>query len=165
MANNFETLIEAFAAQIQDLETVWLELLNATRLDQAVGVQLDRIGVVVGIARGNADDDRYRDLIAAQISTNLASGTIEELLVIVGLIVGPTVELALTEYFPAGFEIEAVDEILPAGQGAAVALLVKSAKAAAVKGLFRWYETDPLFRLDGAGGAVFDGGYFFSTSL
>jgi hypothetical protein len=164
MANNFEKLIGVYARQIQELETAILQVLILTRLANAEGAQLDVIGRIVGRRRSNEDDDRYRDLLNAQILINLASGTIPEILAIVEIIVGPTIDLEFVQYFPAGFEIEADDQPLPAGQGQIVASLVKSAKLGGVKGLFRFYETEPVFRLDGAGGSQLDGGYHLCTS-
>jgi hypothetical protein len=165
MANNIEKLVGVFTEQIQQLETALLEVLIETRLANAIGAQLDVIGRIVGRERADEDDDRYRDLIAAQIALNRASGTIPEVLSIVSLIVGADVPLELTEYFPAAFEIEAMSGPLPAGQGATVASVVKQAKAGGVNGLFRYFETSPVFRLDGAGGSQFDGGYHMSTSI
>jgi hypothetical protein len=164
MANNIEKLLGVYVAQVQDLETAIFEVLLLTRLANAVGVQLDTIGRIVGRLRTDEDDDRYRDVLFAQIKINLASGTIPEILAIVEIIVGPGIDLELTQYFPAGFEIEADDQPLPAGQGQIVATLVKSAKLGGVKGLFRFYETEPVFRLDGAGGSRLDGGYHLCTS-
>jgi hypothetical protein len=164
-ANNLERLIDALSQQSQQLETALLEILVDTRLANAEGTQLDTIGAIVGRDRSSATDDRYRDLLTAQIAINLASGTIQEILTIVELIVGADVDLELVEYFPAAFEIEADDQPLPVGQGANVAALVKSAKAGGVKGYFKWYETDPVFKLDGADGSQLDGGYYLCTSL
>ena len=165
MANNIEKFLGVYAAQLQELETAILEVLVETRLANAVGVQLDVIGKIVGVERSSSTDDRYRALINAQIATNLASGTVPELLEIVGLVVGESVELTLKQYFPAAFEIEVDAQTLPVGQGAVVAGVVKDAKAGGVNGLFRWYEVAPVFRLDGAGGSQLDGGFFLGTSL
>lgn len=163
--NDTERLVDVFSQQVQELETALLQVLVDTRLANAFGVQLDVIGAIVGKDRSDDTDDRYRDILLAQISVNLSSGTIPEILAIVELMVGPNVDLEFIEYDFASFEIEADDQALPAGQGANVAALVKSAKLGGVRGLFRWYETEPVFKLDGAGGSQLDGGYFLSTSL
>jgi hypothetical protein len=165
MANNFEKLIEVYANQIQDLETVFLDLMTETRIDSAEGVQLDRIGKIIGLERGGASDELYRDLLSAQIAVNLASGTIPEILTILNLILGDEVDLVLREYFPAGFEVEAVQQPITSDQATSAVAAVKTSKAGGVKGLFRYYLTEPVFRLDGSGGSQFDGGYYFSTSL
>lgn len=164
MANNFEKLIGIYARQIQELETAIFQVLILTRLANAAGAQLDVIGRIVGRRRSDEDDERYRDLLNAQILINLASGTIPEILAIVEIIVGPTIDLEFIQYFPAAFELEADDQPLPAGQGQIVAALIKSAKLGGVKGLFRFFETAPVFRLDGAGGSQLDGGYHLCTS-
>ncbi len=161
--NNTEKMVDIFAQQIQELETAYLQILIETRLSNSVGAQLDVLGIIVGRLRGGSADDRYRDLIQAQILINLASGTIPQILEILELIL-PDIDLELIRYFPAAFEVEADDQPLPAGQGEIVAGVVKSAKLGGVKGLFRYYETEPVFRLDGAGGSRLDGGYHLCTS-
>jgi hypothetical protein len=163
-SNTIEKLVDVFSTQIQELETANLEVLIDTRLANAEGDQLDVIGVIVGKDRGGAVDDRYRDLLQAQILLNLGSGTIPQIIEILELVL-PGIDLELIRYFPAAFEIEADDQPLPAGQGPVIVTIVKSAKLGGVHGLFKWYETDPVFRLDGADNSQFDGGYFFATSL
>jgi hypothetical protein len=163
MANDLEKLLGAYVTQLQDLETATLEVLILTRLSDAVGVQLDIIGRIVGRERGSSDDDRYRDLLSAQIKLNLSSGTIQEILAIVELVI-PDCGLVLVESFPAAFELSAL-QVVSNGQGETIAGLIKTAKAAGVNGLFHWHETDPVFKLDGADGSQLDGGYFLATSL
>lgn len=163
MANDIEKLVGVYIRQLQDLETATLEVLLLTRLENAVGVQLDLIGRIVGKDRGPSDDDRYRDLLSAQIAINLASGTIPEILSIMELVL-PGVDLVLEESFPAAFELAAA-QALPGDQGETIAALLKTAKAAGVNGLFHWHKTDPVFKLDGADGSQLDGGYFLATSL
>lgn len=163
--NNTEKLVDVFSQQIQRVETVLFQVLIETRLANAAGVQLDTSGAIVGRRRADESDDRYRDLIAAQIALNLASGTIPEILAVISLVIGQDVALEFKEYFPAAFELEAMAGPLPTGQGATVAGVVKQAKAGGVKGLFQYFETSPVFALDGAGGSQFDGGYFFCTSI
>jgi hypothetical protein len=163
-SNNIEKLSDVVSQQVQELETALLEVLVDTRLDEAEGDQLDVIGVIVGRDRGASTDARYRDLLAAQIRLNYSSGTIPDVLTIVSLIVGSTVDLELVEYFPAAFEVKAVGVAMATGQGTVIAGVVQSAKAGGVNGRFRYYETEPVFRLDGAGGSQLDGGYHLCTS-
>lgn len=163
--NNIEKLIDVFAQQIQDLEAVFFELLLNRLLDAAVGVQLDVIGRIVGLARSAFTDDEYRDRLRGQIILNLSSGELPQILAMVEIIVGDSVPLTFVEEFPAAFEIESNEVPLPAGQGVIVAALVKSAKGGGIKGLFQFFETVPLFKFDGADGTNFDGGSFFGTSL
>lgn len=163
--NNIEKLIDVFAQQIQDLETVYFELLLNRLLDTAVGAQLDVIGRIVGLARSAFTDDEYRDRLRGQILLNLASGELPKILEMVEIIVGDAVPLNFVEEFPAAFEIRSSTVPLPAGQGVTVAALVKDAKGGGIKGLFRFFETSPVFRFDGADGTKFDGGSFFATSL
>ena len=74
-------LIESFVDQIQQLENVFVTLSVERAVDVAVGVQLDRIGVIVGIERvpGQSDTD-YRLAIKIRIGQNLSEGEPESVI-------------------------------------------------------------------------------------
>jgi hypothetical protein len=164
-ANNTEKLIDVFAQQIQELETAQLEILTDTRLANAEGDQLDITGAIVGRDRGGSTDARYYDLIRAQALLNRYSGTIPQIIEILETVLGSSISFEFTSYFPAAFEIDATAQALQSGQGATIVSIVKSAKLGGVNGLFKYHETDPVFKLDGADGSQFDGGFHMCTSL
>lgn len=114
MANNFEKLLGAYAAQIQDLETVFLELLVLTRLNNAAGVQLGRIGVLLGLERGSLSDDDYRARLRVRIKTNQASGTGPEIIEIASGILATDQTVELKEFFPGAIVI-VIEDALPIG--------------------------------------------------
>ncbi len=75
----WEAVITALVTPIQALEDLALEVLLQKFIDNAVGVQLDKIGRKVGQARnGVSDDATYRRYIKARISTNRSRGLIED---------------------------------------------------------------------------------------
>lgn len=158
-----EKLLYCWVEEAQELDAAAFEVLTETTLDTAVGAQLDGLGQIIGIERRGASDDRYRCCLKAQISINLASGTIPEILHIVGLVVGPDIQLTLTEGPVLEFYLRA-DGTLPIGLGPEVADIVFRIKAVSVHGVFSWSQKAPVFALDGAGGSKLDGGYYLRTA-
>ena len=87
--------------QLQELETVLFDLLENRSLDTAEGVQLDRIGTIVGLARtGSQSDTDYRASLGVQIRRNLSQGEPETLIEILAALTSSTV-VKLREIYPA----------------------------------------------------------------
>jgi hypothetical protein len=70
----------------QPLEDALWQLLTERNIDNAVGVQLDQIGTIVGLGRISADDEVYRRHLRAQILTNKSDATVNDLIRIVRLL-------------------------------------------------------------------------------
>ena len=79
--SNFQKMIASLVAPCYDLNTVELQLYNERWLATAVGVQLDRLGEILGLPRapGQSDAD-YRELLYYQARINSSTGTPEELI-------------------------------------------------------------------------------------
>ena len=77
-------LLSAYAKQTQAFEDDVWEVLNGAvyDIDAAIGVQLDRIGVLVGQPRWGRLDGPYRKLIRARIGANVSKGTPEDIIAI-----------------------------------------------------------------------------------
>ncbi len=105
MANDIEKLIGVFTDQLQEIETALLEVLIETRLANAVGAQLDVIGVIVKLKRNDLSDSDYRDRLYVRILINKSSGTIPEILEVIEGILRTDQQVTLTEYFPAAMVI------------------------------------------------------------
>ena len=68
------SLIEIlFGQQVQDLEGAAYEFYERLDIDNAEGVQLDRIGSIVGLTRIGWEDDLYRILLKAKIGKNVST--------------------------------------------------------------------------------------------
>ena len=102
-------LLGSYINRIQELETAIWEVIDERILSSAVGVQLDKIGAIVGRSRTSIVDDEYRTAIQAQIRINISQGTIDDLLQLALLITANTVEI--TENFPNGIMIEILGAI------------------------------------------------------
>lgn len=159
---NIELLVRRYADEAQALDTAALDLLPGVAISTAVGVQLDGLGEIIGLERGNLTDDEYRSALLAQVKANLQSGTVEDIIAAILPAVGFTNTLFVTEYPPAAFEAELQSPIADS-TGAVVAAALQRAKAAGVKAVLVWHPTAPVMAFDGEGGAVFDGGYFMAT--
>jgi hypothetical protein len=78
---NLLAIIEAITNQIQDIEDALYQLLNGRLIDNAVGIQLDRIGTIVVLTRPiGLGDNFYRALLYAKIGQNTSQGETEKVL-------------------------------------------------------------------------------------
>lgn len=88
---NIEVLIQAFSSELEEAETMLLELQLCRSIERAVGKQLDRIGDIVVLSRAEAnllmgrdagaiiDDERYRWLLKYKALRNSNRCTFPEL--------------------------------------------------------------------------------------
>lgn len=85
----FMAMNVAYLDKLQDVYELYVQMLGAFDLDSAEGQQLDIIGRIVGAHRvldfnltyadSKLEDEQYRKLIRAQISTNQWDGTMRGL--------------------------------------------------------------------------------------
>ena len=76
---NFQKFLAAMVSECYDINTVQLQLVNQRWLATAVGVQLDLIGVILGLPRPtNMADADYRELLYFQVFINKSTATPEE---------------------------------------------------------------------------------------
>lgn len=87
--------------QLQEIEDTLFQLLLNRSIDTATGLQLEKIGLIVGLNRaGSQSDDAYRDLLLVQIQTNLSKGEINRFIGILKSFTNSTT-VKVTELFPA----------------------------------------------------------------
>lgn len=84
---NLQKLIKVLVTPAQRLEDVKWQLKTERWLSTAVGVQLDEIGVILGLPRElNESDDDYRERLEFQIFINTTSGTPEEVMAVLAFL-------------------------------------------------------------------------------
>jgi len=111
---DLESLLSAFVIPVQDVEDVFQDLMFDRALDNAVGDLLDRLGVIIGIARepGQSDAD-YRISLQTKIVENISQGEPERLITVYRVLVGATL-VHLSENYPGGVglmsEIDLTDQ-------------------------------------------------------
>jgi len=99
----FEALLSSYVKEVQKLEDATWTVILGRLLDDAVGVQLDALGRLVGRDRAGMDDDTYRLWLNVQIRINISEGHPDDIIRVVSLVED---EFRFLEYFPASFDIE-----------------------------------------------------------
>lgn len=78
---NFQKMLASLVSECYDVNDVELELYGERWLATAVGVQLDGIGEILGLARvSGQSDSNYREALYFQVRINRSTGTPEELI-------------------------------------------------------------------------------------
>ena len=77
---NIEAFIKVYTTQIQELEDAFHPMFLNRALANAIGQQLDEIGLIVGQAREGNNDDRYRTLLFVKIGQNISEGEPERII-------------------------------------------------------------------------------------
>jgi hypothetical protein len=85
----FQGLLTAMLGPIQDIENALTSMNTERYLPNAVGVQLDNIGEIIGLPRpAGASDAQYIQLIYAQIKENTSDGQAEQIIQVFLLLTG-----------------------------------------------------------------------------
>lgn len=108
---NWEKLLDVYSRQIQDLEDMFFELIEKRFIDDAVGVQLDGLGRIIGASRNGLADEAYRVQLRVQIRINRSSGTVEDIISVVALLVAVTNTIHVRVFPPASFVVTLNDAV------------------------------------------------------
>jgi hypothetical protein len=134
MANTIEKIITLLAKPFQRLDNLAIDL--ATKVwdvDLATGVQLDRLGKLVGQVRNGYVDDVYRRYIRARIAVNRSKGKRADLIKIARLILNDSsASLTITRQANATLFI-VVGGVLPASTEIALATMLRDASPLGVR--------------------------------
>jgi len=107
-STNLRLFYDVLMGSIQTVEGLFIELLNETSLGTAVGVQLDVIGTILGLARTSATepDEEYRTRLFGQ-SAALAQSGEPEAVIQAWQLIWTADSVFLTELQPATIELTA----------------------------------------------------------
>lgn len=163
---NMLALLETFGTQIDEITDALAQLGDDRLLADAFGAQLDVFGAIVGQERTGVDDDTYRARIQARIKLNKCSGTVDEILTILGLIKPAGTTLELRDY-TAGFVLFLGELEVPAADSARVLYFLRLARAAGVRGIMHYLGSDIglSFTFDGTSSQAFDAGAFAGAAV
>ena len=160
-------VIKAFADEgIQPLEDSLWSLFVGLPLDAAVGVQLDRLGKIVDLARAGLTDDAYRARLRAKIRVNRSFGQADDLLDVVYLTAPGATGVSVKDEPPAHVrvtagslsldEISALEDFLALAKAAGVGLTFVYSTAAP-SGTFSFTEYGATLPVLGDGTGFDDG--------
>ena len=140
-----ESLIESYIDQIQKIENVVWDLHEDRHVDSAAGVNLDKLGELVGQDREGRTDPVYRNWIKARIIINRSSGKPAEMYRIGELILDTLDHSELEEQYPAAVVFRAFEVSTDA---TALAELLNLATPAGVRFILEWSDSaeTELFR-------------------
>lgn len=152
--NATEKFINCLVGPTQTLEDVLNQVLFGRMLDNAVGAQLTMIGKIVGRPRnGISDDDLYRRVVRAQISTNKSNGTIEDLITIADLVVhDDDARYVVYNYGRAALVLEVVGVVTDSSIAQLLVSMLRQGKAGGVRLQLVHHLTDAALEF------AFDGG-------
>lgn len=157
-------LLEAVVDQVQALDDAFWQLATERYLFtdaeigsvtvnyEAVGVQLNVIGRILGEDRANLTDDQYRLVLKGKIRILRSSGTAEELVSIFHALF-PDAVPTVTTRLPAYVSVQ-IDDPITATEAAIGSRFLRQGRAAGVHGSFRWQQsaTAGLFQFDSGPG-------------
>jgi hypothetical protein len=144
-----QTLVRALARQAQEIEDAAWPILLET-VETAAGVQLDKLGRLVGQARSGRTDAGFRLWIRARVLLNRSSGTPEQILTLfTTLTAGSAARVVNEEQYPAGFVLRALG---PVDEPRALADVLHAAKLGGVRAILEHLHTPPAAAFSFAGG-------------
>lgn len=147
-----EGVVEALVKPFQDIEDVLQQLKTERWIDTAIGVQLDKIGEIVGAEREiEQNDDDYRLLIKAKIIMNLNQGTPEEVIAAAKFFIGAAFIWYL-EVYPAAVDIFSSTVIPEENRPKIRAQLKKFLPACVSLGSFGQFDEENPFVFNGGTG-------------
>lgn len=100
-----EGALRVVLERVQNIDDVAWDLFIGSRLDTAIGVQLDALGDIVGEPRLGRADELYRIYIRARIRINRANGKPTDTLQVARLIIEPTATLEYIPEYPAAYKV------------------------------------------------------------
>ena len=102
-------LIRALLGGLQNVEDVTFDLITKQAISTGEGTQLDNIGEILQLDRdaGQTDDD-YKLALFGRAGEMGGSGTLNQLLDLLGLLIPSTGIIYVDEYFPASLTLTIV---------------------------------------------------------
>ena len=104
--SGWEGTIYSLVGPAQTLEDIMEQVLTERSLSASEGVNLDKIGEIVGVDRQGDSDGDYKDKIVGKIAENNSDGTARDLIEITTILLGDElVRVIIAEDFPAKIRI------------------------------------------------------------
>ncbi len=147
--------------EVQDLLTVLEAFFDAMMPPDALGVNLDRLGALIGEPRLGKTDTQYVPWILAKIRANRSSGTTEDIISVFLALIGnlDPGQVKVSEYYPAAIVVRLFTLLgpIPGDVNSQLGQLLKLSKKAGVGAVVVYLTTDSAhtFSFDGGDGLGF----------
>lgn len=151
---NHDGLADAIGRQAQAIENAAQALLRIYYIDPVTddvtshlygvgrGVQLNRIGAIVGQERGGVSDAVYRLYLRARIAANRSSGTPENLFAVYQAMFAGAAELVYVYGHNAAYVLRIDAPVLDGDEVAVALIFLGVAQAAGARGILEWTTAD-----------------------
>jgi hypothetical protein len=142
----FESLVTSYVDRLRDIEAATWEVVLERLLQNAIGVQLDILGKIVGEPRFSIDDDEYRLGVRCRIAVNLSQGLMSDIRLIASMILwngGKAADVNIYEYWPGTVMLDCLEVI--DGDINHIALYLQQTRSAGI----RLQVIYPLVDIDG----------------
>lgn len=100
-SSNLKSVLETIGDEVQVIENISHSMYINRMLEDAIGIQLDRLGGIVGRVRDGLSDSDYRIRIKAKIAENNSEGTRPEILALCRLLLPdsiPVIQESIASY-------------------------------------------------------------------
>ena len=124
-------LASAIIGPLQPIEDAFFGMLTLRSINYAVGIQLDKLGVIVGQPRNGLTDEPYRSRIKIRILQNISQGEPDTLIAVYQALTNSDYVL-FQENYPAGLNMFSGGDI-PAGQETIIWQNIQEVAAAGVR--------------------------------
>ena len=137
---NWTLVMELLGEMLQEIEGVLLQVARTRYIADAIGVQLDAIGEMIGLRRGAfTDDDLYRLAIIVDARTQISSTTAPEILEVARRIAPEGATVRLLQLFPSSWRLTITD--LSEAVFAALLVIMADLPSAGKSALLETYTT------------------------
>ncbi len=143
--SNFLGLVAAILGPAQDVMDTLYAMETTMYIQNAVGAQLDVIGIYVGVPRRGYNDDTYRLFIQVQIAINTSQGTPDQIITIM-LLIAQATNCLYIPYYPAAISLQVNTDLdtylasLPLSAAEFQALIQKVVPAGVELYNISWYD-------------------------
>lgn len=136
-------VLNALGRQVQELEDAFFELLTLMVIASSSGLQLDALGKLLGCPRGNLTDAQFKIYLRGQILLNRSGGTVPQLRALLSTVLSAHNSNLIEgrAYQPAALILWLHNAIGDADPNV-LALLLKRARVAGVRGILEWSPAD-----------------------
>ena len=133
-STKLRALLSALVAPSQEIEDALWQLLTERGVETAVGLQLDKIGEIVGQERGGLSDSVYRKYIRARIAANRSDGIVDDLIFVTRAVLNDDAAVIQIEpQYPAAVVVRVFSLSVTAETAVALIKFLKAAVAAGVR--------------------------------
>lgn len=152
-----EALLRALLSEAQRIEDAVQAVYAGRRFGSATGAALDGEGRLVGQLRESRTDEQLRVWVEARKRANRSSGTVDEVLEVIGAVIGGTRTVALDEFPPAGFVVRVAGAAVSSALGRQLVGLVRAMRGAGIRAVLHHLTSSEAtaFAFDGGTGAGF----------